>query len=361
MPSRVTLITGVADHWGQRLAQRLLTEPDITVIGLDTEPPKVETAGLDFIQADVQNPVLADLLRSENVKVVCHTTSIYGMLPNQGGFARNVMGTRRLLEACAEASVDKVVLRSSTLVYGAHPNNPALLGEQASLRGSQRYGYIRHFIEIEKYCAGFAHLAPELKVTVLRLANVIGPTVDTPMTRFLKNRWAPTLLGFDPMLQLIHEDDAIEALAHATLHDRPGTFNVASPGAMPLSQIVALSGGFRILIFHPLAYWRTQKWMNSGSALGGLIPFPPDYVRYSWVGDLTRMQEMLGFEPSYSAKEALREFSIFFRPRGHGPDPDALATDEEGLRATLERRRRARERQATTPVSATPVKGDLDE
>ncbi len=338
MASKVVLITGVADYWGARLAARLLAEPELHVMGLDDEPPKRVPEGLDFVQADVRNRWLTQLLQEARVDSVCHLKFVHTIRPSRGAFEVNVMGTQRLLSASAEAGVGKVVVKSSMAVYGAHPDNPAFLTEAHALRARRRYGYIRDMVAIETLCNDVRRQGPALTLTNLRPASIVGPTADTPMTRFLQSRWAPALLGFDPMLQLIHEEDVLEALAHAVLNDVPGVFNLAADGALPLSRIIALSGKRYLPALHNLAYWGVGVLGGAGASLERYAPMELDYLRYPWVGDLTHMRGELGFEPRYSAEETLREFAA---QAHHKPHPDALAADEKRLQAVLERRRQA--------------------
>jgi len=336
MASKVILITGVADYWGARLAARLLAEPGLHVMGLDDAPPKRVPDGLDFVQADVRNRLLTQLLKQERVDSVCHLKFVPTIRPSSAAFEMNVVGTKRLLDASAEAGVGKVVVKSSMAVYGAHPDNPAILTEDRALRARRRYGYMRDMMAIETLCHELRRQEPALTLTNLRPASIVGPTADTPMTRFLKSRWAPALLGFDPMLQLIHEQDVLEALTHAVLNDVPGVFNVAADGALPLSRIIALSGKRYLPALHNLAYWGVGVLGGVGAELERYAPIELDYLRYSWVGDLTHMRGELGFEPRYSAEETLREFAAKAHHKLH---PDALAADENRLQATLERRR----------------------
>jgi UDP-glucose 4-epimerase len=339
MASKVVLITGVADYWGSRLAERLMAQPGIHVIGLGRGVSQANLNGLDVIQTDVRNPLLADLFKSEGVHTVCHLKLVTSVRPNIAASELNVTGTIKLLEACAEADVKKAVLKSSLTVYGAHPDNPGLLSEANPLRANRRYGHSRHLMEIETFCDGYRRRVPELMLTTLRCAGIVGPTADTPMTRYLRNRWAPTLLGFDPMLQVIHEDDVVEALAHVALEDRPGVYNVAAEGVMPLSRVVALAGTLPLPILHPLAYWGVALLKNTGLDFDAFAPKDPDYLRYSCVGDLTKMREELGFAPSYTAEETLRQFAARHPSRCQTSLSVASASDEQQPRATTERRR----------------------
>jgi UDP-glucose 4-epimerase len=354
----VVLITGVADYWGARVAERLVEESHLHVIGLDREPPAEEIAGLDFIQADMRNSLLVELLAAEQVAAVCHLKFVESVPRSEGIFDLNVMGTMKVLEACAEAGVSKAVVKSSTAVYGAHPDNSALLTEEVPLRGSRRYGYTRDLVEIEAFCNGFQGQAPQTALTVLRFANIVGLEADTPMTRFLRQQPAPILLGFDPMLQFIHEDDVVEALAFAVLNDVPGVYNVAAEGPIPLTRLLSLVRRVPLPLFHPLAYWGVEHLRGTRFDPERHWPLEPDYLRYPWVGDLTRMGQEMGFMPAYTAAEALREFA---GPR-HGEEDDlsagTLAYDEDRLRDIIERRRRVRERQAAETGTASDDEED---
>jgi len=354
---KVVLVTGVAGFWGRRVANQLIAiassrteEPaaysfDAHVIGVDLEPPEPEIEGLDFIQADIRNSLLVELLRSEQVDTVCHLAFVESGRPSENSFDINVMGTMKVFGACAEAGVRKVVFKSSTTIYGARPTNPAFLTEGQTLNGSRSYGTTRDRVEIEAFCNGFRRQVPEMVQTILRFPSIVGPNVDTPMTRFLKQPWTPTLLGFDPLMQVIHEQDVIEALVYAVIQDIPGVFNVAAEGILPLTKLMALAGKFPIPVFHLFAYWGASAAESTGLPVNRYLPIELDYLRYSWVADLERMRADLGFVPRYTAEEVLREFAGQQRLRRYMPESAALAYDEERLRDTLERRRRVRVRQ----------------
>lgn len=356
---RIILVTGVSGLWGRRVAEKLLDNPEYHVIGLDPTPPKDEIKGLDFIQSDIRNPLLVELLRSEAVDTVCHLAFLKSLKPTEASFDLNVIGTMKLFGACAEAGVRKVVFKSSTMVYGALPTNSAYLMEEQSLKGSRSYGYTRDLVEIEAFCNGFFRQVPEMTLTILRFANIIGPNAETPLTHFLQQPLSPVLLGFDPMMQLIHEDDVVDAVVHAVVNDIPGVFNVAAEGIMPLSKLMALAGKPAIPIFHLFLYWGND--LIGGAHLSHLLPFELDYLRYPWVGDLERMRLEFGFAPHYTPEEALREFAGKQRLQRYQPESKALAYDEERLRDTIERRRRAREREAGSQFESLLEEDEIHE
>jgi UDP-glucose 4-epimerase len=236
------------------------------------------------------------------------------------------------------------VLKSSTMVYGAYPDNPAFLAEEHPISGSRAYGYSRDLVEIESFCNGFRRQVPEMALTILRFPGIIGPTADTPLTRFLKEPLAPVLMGFDPLMQVIHEQDVIDVVVHSVLNDLPGVFNIAADGIIPLRKLMTLAGKIPVPVFHLFAYWGNDLLGNVGVPTRRYLPIGLDYLRYPWVADLSKMHDAFGFLPRYTAEEALREFAGEMRLGHYKSDQPDLAFDEEILRDTLERRRRERER-----------------
>ena len=343
---KVILVTGVNGFWGSRVAAGLLQsqatarKPIVRVIGVDALPLASEIKGLNFIQADIRSPLFVELLKTEKVQTVCHLAFDESALPSEAAFDLNVMGTLKVFGACAEAGVHKVVLRSSTAVYGAVPSNPAYITEEHPLQELQGSGYNQHLLEVEAFCNGFRRQAPDLILTILRFPSIIGPKADTPMTRFLKEPLAPSLLGFDPLMQIIHESDVVQALVHAILRDIPGVFNVAAEGVLPLSRLTALAAKYPIPVFHLCAYLGVSLGNSIGLRTAEFWPIEPDYLRYTWVGDLKKMRAELGFAPAYTAEEALREFAGKQRSRQYIPGDVAPGFDEERLHDTLERFKR---------------------
>jgi UDP-glucose 4-epimerase len=172
------------------------------------------------------------------------------------------------------------------------------------------------------------------------------------LTRFLKEAWTPSLLGFDPMMQVIHEEDAVRALIHAIDHDVPGVFNVAAEGIVPLNRLRSLAGKRRVVVAHPLAYWATRALGVAGLGLQRYAPVQLDYIRYPWVVDLHRMREELGFHPRLDGEEALRDFAARHRGGPYPSEPVWLSRDEERLQGIIDVRRQAQAEQGGPSSSA---------
>ena len=316
---RSVLITGVSRDLGRTFARLLAADPAVDrVIGVDAIPPRGDIGDVTFVRADIRNPVIAKVIAKEDVDTVVHMSVI--ATPGSAG-ARgtmkelNVIGTMQLLAACQKAdSVRQVVVKSSTTAYGASSRDPAMFTEDMQPRRAPRSGYAKDVAEVEQYVRGFARRRPDVTVTLLRCANVIGAEVRSPLTSYLRLPVIPTVLGFDPRLQFLHEEDLHRVLRHAALEDVPGTFNVAGDGIMVLSQ--ALRRLQRPSIALP-AFAVTRV----GSALRptGKADLSPELLAFLTFGrgvDTTAMREVLQFEPSYSTAGAFAEFASTLTPTG---------------------------------------------
>jgi UDP-glucose 4-epimerase len=318
-PGRVVLVTGVSRDLGRAFGSQLAADPEVDrVIGVDVVPPRGDIGAMSFIRADIRTPIIAKVIAREDVDTVVHMSVI--ATPGSAG-ARgtmkelNVIGTMQLLAACQQsAQVRQLVVKSSTMVYGASPRDPAMFTEDMEPRRSARGGYEKDVNEIEAYVRGYARRRPDVTVTTLRCANVIGPRVVSPVTAYFRLPVVPTVLGFDPRLQFLHETDLHRVLRHAVRHPVAGTFNVAGAGVLTLSQ--ALRRMQRPSVAVP------------GFALGGiastlksarLADLPPELWRFLTYGrgvDTDRMRHELGFEPTYSTAEAFAEFATTLTPTG---------------------------------------------
>jgi len=306
---RVILVTGVGGYWGAHVAVRLHNEPDFKVIGMDDRPPFLEIEGFDYVGVGLENPILYEFLRSEVVEVICHLTSRDIPLNDRANGSTNAAGTSNILEAANRAGVRQVIIRSSTEVFGAHPDNPALLTEDMPLRGSQSTLYGRDLLEVESLVKETRSKGSQPSIALLRFANIIGAEVTTPFTRFLSQPSPKILLGFDPVMQLIHERDVLEAIAFAVTNGIEGDFNIAASGVMPLSRMMRLLRKIPTPVFHILAY-RAERLIRKGRLkFHDGPPVEWDYLRYPWIADTGKMAGKMGFTPSMSSEDALLEFA----------------------------------------------------
>ncbi|KWW97585.1 epimerase [Carbonactinospora thermoautotrophica] len=313
---RVVLVTGVSRYLGAGLARLLQGEPDVDrIIGVDVVSPGYDLGRVEFVRADIRNPIIAKVIASAEVDTVAHLNIIstpYGAGGRPSMKEINVIGTMQLLAACQKApSVRKLVVKSTTSVYGCSPRDPAMFTEEMEPKELPRSGWAKDACEVEGYVRGFSRRRPDVAVTVLRFASFLGPGIDTPLSRYFSLPVIPKVLGFDARLQFVHEDDGLEVLRRAVVEDYPGTYNIAGDGVMFLSQAIRRLGRPMLPVPTPAA-----------SAMGlvlrrfGVVDFTPEQVRYLTYGravDTTRMREELKFEPRYSTLET---FDDFARARG---------------------------------------------
>ncbi len=349
---QTVVITGVSGYWGRRVAQQLLAMPDVRVLGIDQRPPAQPLPGLDFIKADIRNPLLVELLRAEQVDTLLHLAWRQRQWRREEDFESNVLGTMQLFGACVDAGVQQVVWCSSTAVYGAKAENPLYMPESTPLAARASHAYVRDALEVERFIAAFAAEYSETRFAVLRFANIIGADADSPLTRLLRQPVWPDLLGFDPLLQVLDAEDALSALVHAARHPLAGPVNVAAPGIVSLCQLAGRLGRPTLPILHWLVYW---AWPLLGSLPAGRdlldwFPLEPDYLRFPWIADLTRMHGDPGLIPQWNATQAVQRFVEGLRTaRYQRPAADqAYAADQ--LDSVMAQRRAAAQARARVDV-----------
>lgn len=338
---KVVLVTGVARQLGGRLVRRVMRDPDVDrVIGVDTMPPPHHLGGAEFVRADIRHPMIAKVLAERSVDTVVHM-DVSGTLPGRSSRTAvketNVIGTMQLLGACQKApTVRRLVVKSTTSVYGSAPRDPAVFTESMPPKSLPSGGFAKDAVEVEGYVRGFARRRPDVAVSVLRFANILGPRADTPLAEYFALPVLPTVLGYDPRLQFVHEDDVVDVLMLALRDERngtinSGTFNIAGDGVLLLSQTARRLGKPTVPVLLPAVTWVGQMLRTAG-----VTDFSREQIRlltHGRVVDTTQMRETLGFTPKYTTAET---FGDFARSHGHGLlPPDRLAEAVDRLAALV--------------------------
>lgn len=267
---------------------------------------------LRFIQMDLIAPG-ADEALADELKRVKASLVVHAALKNNPSLnwvyahELEVIGTLAVVNAAKAAGVRKFVLCSTTAVYGASPKNPNYLSETARLAENAEAHFVRDKVEAEKQVAKLYEEAPSMMVTVLRFCLILGPRSDNYFTELFRRPLVPTLLGYDPLMQFLHEKDALRALKLAVFKDYRGTFNIVGKGVIPLSYALKLAGKVNLPLISLVAYPAIQLlWnMQMVSVPGRLL----DFFRYLWVADGEKAREVMGFEAKLSSKEAFVEFA----------------------------------------------------
>ncbi|WP_344950237.1 NAD-dependent epimerase/dehydratase family protein [Actinomadura miaoliensis] len=308
--ARVVLVTGVSRFLGARVASTLQADPGIErVIGVDTVPPTTPLGRTEFVRVDIRTPSIAKVIASAGVDTVVHLSLVTAQsVPRSKVKEFNVIGTMQLLAACQRSpDMRKLVVRSSAAVYGSSPMDPAVFTERDEPVEAPAHGYAKDAVEVEGYVRGLQRRRSDLTVSVLRFVNFLGPGVDSPLTRYLRMPVVPTVLGFDPRLQFVHEDDGIEVLRRMTVEDHPGTFNVAGDGVLLLSQALRRAGR----PFVPMPAQSLSVLGDMGRRFAGQTGFSPELLRllmYGRVVDNSRLVAELSWRPKHSTEAAFAEF-----------------------------------------------------
>jgi UDP-glucose 4-epimerase len=319
--ARVVAVTGAAGFLGGHLVSVLEEDARIgRIVAIDVKSPatggaKTRSYEVDLTLATAEARV-AEILAAERVDSVAHLAFLSSP-SHAGAWAHELesIGTMHVSVAARQAQVRKLVLWSQTWLYGAHPSNPNFLTEKHPLRASIREPYFADKIEAEDHARKLAQRAPGTVVTILRTAPILGPTANNVFTRYLARKLVPTMMGFDPLVQFLHEADAVAAIHLALLRDAPGAFNVVAEGVVPLSTAIKLAGRIAMPIPHPLAQTLAALgWMAQ------LFDAPPSflkYLRFLCVADGKKAREVMGFRPAHSSREALLDFVNADRTRAN--------------------------------------------
>jgi UDP-glucose 4-epimerase len=294
-------LTGVCGRLGRLLLRRLHREA--RVVGIDRREFPDAPPDLVHYRLDLRRKACRDVFRREPIRALVHLGAMHDpRMPAETRHAWNVEAFGRVLDYVAAARIPKLVLLSSAAVYGARPGNAQFLSEEAPLLASGRVSEIRDLVELDMLAQTFYWRAPECETVVLRPAFVVGH-VRNEIHSYFSLPVTPRLLGFDPMMQFVHEDDLVEALRLALRPGVRGIYNVAGPGVLPLSEVIERVGRPSVAVPHPLA----RRFLDHLWRLG-FSDFPGreiDYLRFVCMVDDRRARQELGYQPRKTLEETI--------------------------------------------------------
>jgi UDP-glucose 4-epimerase len=300
---RRVVITGIAGRLGRILARHLHRDHRYAVIGLDRRPFVGKPKDIEHYQVDLRSKKARDIFRHNRVDALIHMGVKHSPRSSSAElYSWNIGGTSKLLEYCQAYNVPKVVLLSSANVYGPRPENTQLLTEEAPLLAAQAFPEMRDLVEIDHLASSFFWKARDIDTVILRPVHILGRVRNAP-SNYLRLEHPPTLLGFDPMVQMIHEKDVAEAINLALAPGVRGIYNLTGPGEVPLSVVLRELGRRTVPVPHSVAkpVWRVAFRL-------GLSSYPVaelDFIRYVCMVDGTRAATELGFHPRFSLRETI--------------------------------------------------------
>ncbi|MFT3691998.1 MAG: NAD-dependent epimerase/dehydratase family protein [Kofleriaceae bacterium] len=309
---RVVAVTGACTYLGGELLRRLEEDPRYSrVLALDVRAPNQAGGKVEFVKLDLTQPTvdgeLATLLQQAKVDTFVHGAFLsHPTHAAEWAHELEDVGTMHVLNACAGVEPRRLVMISSTLVYGAHPKNPNFLTEEAELRGHRDSRFVNDKVRAERQVARFAAEHPAVETCVLRFAPILGPTVSNMYTRFFSRMVAPVMMGHDPLMQFVHEQDAAFALKHALESHATGPFNIVGKGVLPYTTVLALLG--RVPVPMPQIVARQLTKMLWATQIVGSPPSFLDFLLYLCVADGSRARNVLGFSPRLNIKRTILDF-----------------------------------------------------
>lgn len=329
-------LTGTSSFLGGRLLRRLAEarDPD-SLVAVDVAPPP-PALGVRFRELDFTLPAsdqaLLDVFREEQVEAVVHMA--YFTDPQRDrthAHELESIGTLAVFAAAAAAGVTQVVMRSFTAVYGARGQNPNFLVESRPLPAGSSLAWLADKLEAEQHAAQFARRYPQMAVSVLRFAPLFGPGVNTFYTRVFDHRVVPVVMGYDPLVQLLHPQDALDALELALEREARGPLNIVPRATIPLRAMLLLAGKLPVPVAHPLASSGADALWSAGlgTAPGGFV----DYARFLFVADGARARDELGFTARHDSREALMAYLAYRYPEAFATEPSARAQRRGELHA----------------------------
>ena len=296
------VVTGICGRLGRQVARVLHRER--TVVGVDRRDFIGKPKDIEHERLDLRRKKLRDVFRGGDVEAVIHLGVMHDPRASSAEHhSWNVEGFTKLLDYVAQFSVPKLVVLSSANVYGPQPHNPQFLTEEAPLLGGARFSEIRDLIEVDMLAQSFFWKHPDVQTVILRPVHILG-RVRNAASNFLRLPRVPTLLGYDPMVQVVHEADVVSAIVRALAPGARGIFNLAGPEAMPLSRVLRILERPTL----PIPYSVAKPLINRLWSLH-LTSFPApelDHIRYVCMVDDARARDVLGFRPGYGIEDTVR-------------------------------------------------------
>jgi UDP-glucose 4-epimerase len=335
-PNRV-LVTGVSNPLGAEVARRLAPQVPM-LFGCDIADPISALEEMDFVHADTRHAAIGKLVRQLRIDTVVHLAVMVDSPRDERSIHEtDVIGTMNVLVGCAAPSspVQRLIVKSSQAVYGTGPTDPSFYSEDMTGNERPATPITRELVEMEQLVSEFALRYESCRVSVLRLGFRVSE--DTTLARYLSLPIVPTFAGFDPRLQLLHEDDAADAIVRAVMGAHAGVFNVAADGVVLLSQAIAIMGGKPAPVLLPYGRWLARLALRTLTHVD-LPGYLADVIAFGSVADCTRLAAEFGWKPSFTSRMVMDGLA-------RGKDAEIIEApsppQEYELQVFLQRRRRA--------------------
>lgn len=308
---KVIAITGSHTFAGKSIINELLQNSNWRkIVVLDIQKPPLSDKKISYYDIDLTQPEISmeisQIFKNENVDSVLHSAFLWNVVKDiEWAHEVESIGTMHLLNACKDANIRKLIITSTTAVYGASFKNPAFIKEEFPFEGAY-IRWIKEKIDCENQIRKFREINPEMIITVLRTCHILGQEISNTFTRHISRKFVPVVMGYDPLFQFLHEKDAKRAFLLAIEKDFSGEYNIAGEGVLPLSKVLSI--GKRIPI--PLPLPLISKIFNLLYSLQIIDTSSEflDFFKFSYIADIKKAKEEMGFFPEYSSENVVKYF-----------------------------------------------------
>lgn len=301
VPDGQVVVTGICGNLGRRVARRL--HRSARVIGIDRRTFVGKPKDVEHYPVDLRRQKVETIFRQNRVGALVHLGVMHDpRVKSEDAHTWNVGGLTKLLEYASRHRVRKVILLSSANVYGPRPDNAQFLTEDAPLMAAGAFSGMRDLVELDMLVQSFFWKHPEIETVILRPTHILGTVRNAP-SNYLRLKVVPTLMGFDPMLQVVHQDDVVSAIELALRPGIRGIFNVAGPPPMRLSRMLKKLARKQLPIPYSVAKFGIGRLWDARMTS---FPAPElDFVRYVCMVDDQGARSVLGYRPAYGIDETL--------------------------------------------------------
>ncbi|WP_225414321.1 SDR family oxidoreductase [Stigmatella hybrida] len=305
------LILGIAGGIARKLATRLHAAGH-QVLGLDARPWPGAPPGIEIHRMDVRKRAAEDVFRRRRPDAVVHMATVTAFSFKGGERERmNLDGTKAVFDHCRDHGVKQVLFVGRHTFYGAAPDSLLYHTEDEPPRALDKVPELADLVAADLYAATALWRFPEMTTAVLRLCYTLGAPGTGTLASFLRGRRVPMVLGYDPLFQVIQEEDVVTAIQLALEKRIRGIFNVAGPPPMPLSVIIRQTGRTPVPLPSTLLSWLLGRMGLPTLSQGAL-----DHIKYPIVVDTRQFREATGFQYAHDEGHLLRIFRQASPPLG---------------------------------------------
>lgn len=297
------LVTGVSGKLGRMVAVHLHGEGH-QVLGIDGRPWPDAPRGVQTFKTDIRKRPAAEVFRRERPDAVIHMGTVtHFTTRTEERYRINLGGTRAVFKHCDRYGVKQAIFLGRHTYYGAAPDAPMYHDESDPPMAVSTFPELADLVAADLYAGTALWRSPDIATSVLRLCYTLGPSRHGTLATYLRRRNVPTVMGFDPLFQFVHEADAVQAIGLALDTKLRGVFNVAGPQPVPLSLLIRVTGRRAIPLPEPVFHRVVGKfglpWLPRGAV---------NHIKFPVVVDDRRFREATGYQPVYDESATMESF-----------------------------------------------------